>query len=164
MKSDERRTTKRPSEPPERPARPFRTLLAEHQGRDYAELDDGRGKVRLWHLGHRIGIFESSGSLSEPHSEFVVAFHKRHIEAFPRPWFTFGNWMTLLAYTPEVRRVLTEWQQRARYDEAYVAHNSRLLAMSVNVANGMLDNIIHVVSDEEALDDKLVALRKRVGV
>ena len=157
--SDNSRTTNRPP-----PARPFRTLLAEHQGRDYGELDDGRGKVRIWHLGHRIAVFESSGSICEAHSDFIIAFHKKHIEGHPRPWFTFGNWMTLLAYTPDVRRVLTEWQQRARYDETYVAHNSRLLAMSVNVANGMLDNIIHVVSDEEALDDKLVALRKRVGV
>jgi len=158
LMSDHRRTSNRP------PARPFRTLLAEHQGRDYDELDDGRGKVRLWHLGHRIAVFESSGSLCEVHSDFIVAFHKKHIEAFPRPWYTFGNWMTLLAYTPEVRRNLTEWQRLKRYDETYVAHNSRLLAMSVTLANGVLENTIHVMSDEEALDDKLIAVRKRAGV
>ena len=101
--SDNSRTTNRPP-----PARPFRTLLAEHQGRDYGELDDGRGKVRIWHLGHRIAVFESSGSICEAHSDFIIAFHKKHIEGHPRPWFTFGNWMTLLAYTPEVREQLRE--------------------------------------------------------
>jgi len=63
-----------------------------------------------------------------------------------------------------VRRVLTEWQQRARYDEAYVAHNSRLLAMSVSLANGVLENTIHVLTDEEALDDVLISVRKRMSV
>ena len=164
MMSDERRTTTRPSERPEGPSRPFRTLLAEHQGRDYGELDDGRGKVRLWHFGHRIAVLESSGSISEPHADFVVAFGKKHIEAFPRPWVVFGNWMTLLAYTPEVRRNLTEWQRQMRYDETYVAHNSRLLAMSVSLANGVLENTIHVLTDEEALDDVLISVRKRMSV
>ena len=164
MMPDERRTTTRPSERPEGPSRPFRTLLAEHQGREYGELDDGRGKVRLWHFGHRIAVLESSGSISEPHADFVVAFGKKHIEAFPRPWVVFGNWMTLLAYTPEVRPNLTEWQRVTRYDESYVAHNSRLLAMSVSLANGVLDNSIKVLNDEEALDDVLISVRRRMGV
>ena len=157
---DDRRTT----HPTERPSRPFRTLLAEHQGQDYDELDDGRGKVRLWHIGNHIGVFESSGSIVQAHSDFIVAFHARHIEAHPRPWFTFGNWMTLRAYTPDVRRGLTEWQQTQHYEEIYVAHNSRLLAMGVSLANGVLDNRIQVLTNEEALDDKLIAVRKRLGV
>lgn len=152
------RLTQRP------PARPFRTLLAEHQGRDYDELDDGRGKVRMWHLGHHIGIFESSGNLGDAHSDFIIAYHKKHIEAFPRPWYTFGNWMTLLGYTPEVRRTLTEWQRETKYDGLHVAHNSRLLAMSINVANAVLENTVEVVNNEELLDDVLLVVRKRIGV
>ena len=34
-----------------------------------------------------------------------------------------------------VRRTLTEWQREAKYDGLHVAHNSRLLAMSINIAN-----------------------------
>ena len=155
-------TSKRLTQRP--PARPFRTLLAEHQGRDYDELDDGRGKVRMWHLGHHIGVFESSGNICEAHSDFIIAYHQKHIEAFPRPWYTFGNWMTLLGYTPEVRRTLTEWQREAKYDGLHVAHNSRLLAMSIGVANAVLENTVEVVVEEELLDDVLVAVRKRIGV
>ncbi|MCA9535914.1 MAG: hypothetical protein KC593_19645 [Myxococcales bacterium] len=152
----------RPTQRP--PARPFRTLLAEHQGQDYAEHDDGRGKVRLWHLGHRIGIFESSGNIGEDHSNFIIAFHRKHIEPHPRPWYTFGNWMTLEGYSPEVRRGLTEWQRVMKYDGLHVAHNSRLLAMSINIANAVLENTVEVVTNEEELDDVLVAVRKRIGV
>lgn len=154
--------TKHPTQPP--PARAFRTLLAEHQGRDYAELDDGRGKVRLWHLGHHIGIFESSGSICEAHSDFIIAFHKKQIEAYPRPWYTFGNWTELLAYTPEVRRALTDWQVAQKYDGLHVAHNSRLLAMSISLANAVLEKTVEVVPKEEQLDDVLIAVRKRIGV
>lgn len=154
---EERRPTTRP------PARPFRTLLAEHQGHDYDEFDDGRGKVRLWQHARHFAVFESSGSISQPHAEFIIAYHARHIEAFPRPWFTFGNWMTLLAYTPDTRRILTEWQRVQRYDGLYVAHNSRLLAMGLSVANGVLENSVQIVPSEEALDDALIAVRKRAG-
>ena len=156
--SDPPRATQRPQ------ARPFRTLLAEHQGQAYEEYDDGRGKVRLWHLGNRIGVFESSGSIGQAHADLIIRFHGRHIERFPRPWFAFGNWMALRGYTPDVRRALTEWQRDAKYDEVHVAHDSRLLAMSVSLANGVLDNQVQVVTNEEALDDLLVALRQRVGV
>lgn len=154
--------TKFPTRPP--PARAFRTLLAEHQGRDYVELDDGRGKVRLWHLGHHIGIFESSGSICEAHSDFIVAFHKKYIEAHPRPWYTFGNWTDLQAYTPDVRRGLTEWQRTMKHDGLHVAHNSRLLAMSINLANAVLEKTVEVVPTDELLDDVLVVVRKRIGV
>ena len=157
MTSDVRQT-QRP------PARPFRTLLAEHQGKDYAEYEDGRGKVRLWHLGHQIGIFESSGNICEAHSDFIVAFHKRHIEAYPPPWYTFGNWTSLLGYSPDVRRNMTEWQRLMKYDGLHVAHNSRLLAMSINIANAVLENTVEVVTEEEQLDDVLVDVRARIGV
>lgn len=143
--------------------RPFRTLLAEHQARDYDELDDGRGVVRIWHLGHRIAVFESSGSLHDVHATFIVQYHARHIETHPRPWFTFGNWMTLQAYTPDVRRMMTEWQAQQRYEGLYVAHDSRLLAMGIGMANSVLDNSVKVVSNEEALDDILIEVRKRTG-
>lgn len=149
---------------PQAAKRPFRTLLAEHQGQDYAELDDGRGKVRLWHLSHHIAVFESSGNLSVEHSDFIIAFHKKHIEPFPRPWYTFGNWMALMGYAPDVRRGLTEWQREAKYDGLHVAHNSRLLAMSINVANAVLENTVEVVPEEELLDDVLLEVRKRIGV
>lgn len=149
----------RPSAPPS--ARPFRTLLSEHQGRDYDELDDGRGKVRIWHLQNRFCVFESSGSLHEQHAEFIVAYHARHIEAHPRPWFAFGNWMALKAYTPEVRRALTDWQVMQRYDGLYVAQDSRLLAMGLSVANGVLENTVKIVPNEEALDDILIEVRKQ---
>jgi hypothetical protein len=152
----------RASQPP--PDRPFRTLLAEHQGQDYTEHDDGRGKVRMWHLGHHIGVFESSGNICEAHTDLVVAFHKQHIEAFPRPWYTFGNWSALLGYTPGVRRTLTEWQRDAKYDGLHVAHDSKLLAMSINVANSVLENTVAVVATEELLDDVLLKVRARIGV
>ncbi|MCA9575804.1 MAG: hypothetical protein R3B40_27870 [Polyangiales bacterium] len=152
-----------PDLPPNPRPRPFRTLLAEHQARDYDELDDGRGMVRLWHLGHRIGVFESSGSLHESHAAFIIQYHARHIEAYARPWYTFGNWMTLKAYTPDVRRLLTDWQASQRYDGIYVAHDSRLLAMSIGMANSVLDNSVKVVPNEEALDDILIEVRKQTG-
>lgn len=140
------------------------TLLAEREGRDYAEFEDSHGKVRIWHLGNRIGIFESSGGIKGDHSRFVVDYFRRHIEPHPRPWFAFGNWSHLLAYTPEVRISLTEWQIQQRYDELHVSHDSRMLAMGISVANAALPTTIQVHPTEEHLDDVLVALRRRIGV
>lgn len=144
--------------------RPYTTLLAEHEGLDYAEHSDGRGKVRIWHLGHRISVFESSGGLQGEHSRFIIDWHQKHIETRPRPWFAFGNWSHLVAYTPEVRKSLTDWQLGAKYDELHVSHDSRMLAMSISVANAVLPTTIEVHPTEEKLDDVLVALRKRIGV
>ena len=141
--------------------RPFRTLLAEHMGRNYAEFGDESGKVRLWHLGHCAAIFESTGSIHSEHADFIIEYHKKHIEGFERPWYTFGNWMKLDTYTPDTRRTLTNWQVEMSYDELYVAHNSRLLAMSINIANGLLKNTVVVVPNEEALDDVLLTIRAR---
>ena len=143
------------------PKRPFRTLLAENIGRGYQEYGDDKGKVRLWHLGNRIGIFESSGSISGEHAEFIVAFHKKNIEPFHRPWYTLGNWMDLIGYTPATRRVLTDWQVEMAYDGLHVAHNSKLLAMSLGIANALLKNTVEVVVSEEALDDVLLEIRAR---
>jgi hypothetical protein len=36
--------------------------------------------------------------------------------------------------------------------------------MSVSLANGVLENTIHVLTDEEALDDVLISVRKRMSV
>lgn len=140
------------------------TLLAENEGRAYAELDDGRGKVRVWHLGNRIGVFESSGGIKGDHARFIVDFHRRNIECGPRPWFSFGNWSHLAAYTPEVRKTLTDWQLESRYDELHVSHDSRIVAMSIAVANSVLPTTIQVHPSEEILDDVLIALRKRLGL
>lgn len=148
----------RPTAPP---PRPFRTLLGENIGRDYEEITDGRGKVRLWHLGHRIGVFESTGAITVEHARFIVDYHTRHIEKFPRPWYTFGNWMGLLTYTPDTRKVLTDWQIKVQYEELHVAHASNLLAMGIGVANAVLKNTVNVLPSEEALDDVMLVVRKR---
>lgn len=140
------------------------TLLAEHEGRDYAEIDDGRGKIRFWHLANRICIFESSGNLQGDHVRFLIGKATTHIEAFPRPWLAFGNWSHLLAYTPEVRKLLTDWQVAKRYEELYVSHNSKMVAMSISVANSVLPTTIQVLPTEEHLDDVLIAVRKRLGI
>lgn len=141
--------------------RPFRTLLGENVGKDYAEFSDGRGKVRLWHLGHRVGVFESSGGINHEHAKFIIEWHGKHIEKFPRPWYTFGNWTNLLSYTPDTRKMLTDWQVKMAYDELHVAHDSRLLAMGIGVANAVLKNVVVVVPTEEQLDDVLLVVRKR---
>lgn len=146
------------------PRRPFRTLLAENVGRGYQEYGDDRGKVRAWHLANRIGIFESSGAINDKHAQFIIAFHAKNIETFERPWYAFGNWMDLLGYTPDTRRMLTQWQVDQSYDELYVAHNSKLVAMSINIANTLLRNTVTVVNNEEALDDILIEVRARHGI
>ncbi len=140
------------------------TLLAENEGLDYDEHADAHGMVRIWHVGHRIGVFESSGGIKGDHSRFIVDYFERHIEPHPRPWFAFGNWSHLLAYTPDVRKSLTDWQIARRYDELHVSHDSRMLAMGISVANAVLPTTIQVHSTEEKLDDVFVALRKRIGV
>jgi hypothetical protein len=144
--------------------RPFTTLLGEHVGRDYAEFTDGRGTVRLWHFGNRIGVFESTGNLVGDHSRFIIEYFRKNIEAYERPWHAFGNWVALRAYTPEVRKSLTDWQVRSGYQELHVAHNSHLLAMSISVANAVLNNTVIVHQTEEQLDDVLNAVRKRHGL
>ncbi len=150
--------------PTSRPPRPFTTLLGEHVGRDHAQFEDGRGKVRLWHLGNRISVFESSGGINGEHAKFIVDYHARFIEKFPRPWYAFGNWMHLLGYTPDTRKILTEWQMKMSYDELHVAHDSRLLAMGIGVANAVLKNTVVVTSSEELLDDVMMGVRKRHGL
>lgn len=140
------------------------TLLAENEGRDYAEHSDGRGKVRIWHLANRIGIFESSGGLDANHSVFIVDYFRRFIEPHPRPWFAFGNWSHLSAYTPDVRKGLTDWQIAKRYDELHVSHDSKMLSMSIAVANSVLPTTVQVHPTEEALDDVLIRLRQRQGI
>lgn len=152
------------SRPSLAPPRPFRTLLGENVGKDYAEYVEGHGKVRLWHLGNRIAVFESTGGLTGEHAKFIIDWHGRFIEKSPRPWYTFGNWMGLLSYTPDTRKLLTDWQVKTAYDELYVAHDSRLLAMGIGVANAVLRNVVVVVPTEEQLDDILVTIRKRHGL
>ena len=146
------------------PRRPFRTLLAENEGRDYDEYKGERGAVRLWHLGNRIGIFESSGGIDDAHARFIVRYFERHIESSRTPWYAFGNWMELRGYTPETRKVLTDWQteQAASYAGLFVAHNSKLVGMSINFANAALKNQIRVYNDEERLDDQLIEVRARL--
>ena len=146
------------------PPRPFRTLLGENEGSDYAEYVGKHGKVRAWHFGHQIGVFESSGSIEAAHVEFVVEYFKVHIERHPRPWHAFGNWMHLDTYTPDVRKVLTDWQVAQGYEELHVAADSVLLAMSINLANSLLKNTVQVVTSEERLDDIFVLARHRCSV
>lgn len=143
---------------------PITTLLAENVGADYEQYQEGRGIVRAWHVGHHVGIFESSGHLQESHGEFIVDYFHRQMETRPRPWTLFGNWMTLEAYTPKVRSILTDWQKATAYEELYVAHNSKLIAMAINLANSALPNTIKVVNDEERLDDLMLDARRRIGV
>lgn len=145
-------------------SRPVTTLLGENVGSDYAEFQDGLGKVRAWHFGHHIGVFESSGGIKGDHAKFVIEYFAKHIEAYPRPRLVFGNWANLQAYSPEVRKLLTDWQVREKYDELHVAHDSKMLAMSIAVANTVLNNTILVHPTEEALDDVLIACRKRLGL
>lgn len=140
------------------------TLLGENQGSDYAEYEDGLGKVRLWHFGHRISVFESSGGLKMDHATFIMDYHAKHLDPYERPLLAFGNWVHLQAYSPEVRKSLTDWQVRVRYDELYVAHDSRVLAMSIAVANAILPTTIVVYPTEEKLDDVFVDARRRYGV
>lgn len=146
------------------PRRGVTTLLGENTGQDYEEFSDGLGKVRLWHFGHRISVFESSGGLVAAHASFIIDYHKRHIETHPRPYYVFGNWSMLRAYNHDVRRMLTEWQVQATYEELHVAHNSHLLAMSISMANSVLKSTVQVVPTEEALDDVFLAVRKRCGL
>ena len=53
---------------------------------------------------------------------------------------------------------------KMKYDGLHVAHNSRLLAMSINLANAVLEKTVEVVPTEEQLDDVLVKVRKTIGV
>lgn len=140
------------------------TLLAENVGRDYAEFTDGLGKVRLWHLGHRIGIFESTGGLTGEHGAFIVDYHKRMIETHERPYYAFGNWSGLRAYNSDTRKILTEWQLAQHYDELHVSHSSSLLAMGISMANAALRSTIQVHATEELLDDQLARVRRLHGL
>jgi hypothetical protein len=145
--------------------RPGRTtLLGEHVGRDYEELAEKHGKVRLWRHGHHIAVFESSGVTNKGHAELIIDYHKRHIEAFPRPFYSFGNWSHLQGYTPDVRRMLTDWQMEMAYDALHISHCSQLIAMSVAVANAVMPTIVQVHATEELLDDALLLVRRRHGV
>ncbi len=143
---------------------PLTTLLAESEGADYREHGDSRGKVRMWHLGRHIGVFQSMGAIGGPHAERVIEFFQDTIERHPRPWYAFGNWSELDAYTSAVRTSMTRWQQDAAYDGLFVSHRSRLVTMGVNIANAVLPQAIRMVDTEEALDDLLVDVRRRVGV
>lgn len=140
------------------------TLLAENVGQDYAELRDGLGSVRIWHLGHRIGIFECSGRTRAEHAQFVVDYHARFVETHERPYYSFGNWSNLQAYTSDVRVLLTEWQLKMAYEELHVSHDSPVLAISIAVANAVLPTKVVVVRTEELLDDQLAIVRKRHGL
>lgn len=146
------------------PPRGTTTLLGENVAQDYAELARGHGKVRLWHLGQHVGVFECSGVTHDEHAAFIIAYHKRHIEAFSRPFYSFGNWSNLSGYTPDVRRMLTAWQVEMAYDELHVSHRSRMLAMSIAVANAVLPTTLQVHATEELLDDALALVRRRHGV
>ncbi|MFK8000075.1 MAG: hypothetical protein AB8H86_10775 [Polyangiales bacterium] len=146
------------------PPRPFRSLLGENEGSDYAEHIGKNGKIRAWHFGHQIGVFESSGSIEGAHARFVVEYFGTHLETRPRPWHAFGNWMHLDAYTPEVRKILTDWQVAQGYAELHVAADSALLALSINLANSLLKNTVAVVTNEERLDDIFLRVRERCGV
>lgn len=148
----------------DRPQAGTTTLLGEHVGREYAELSEGLGKVRLWRLGHHIGVFECTGVTNKAHASFIIEYHRRCIEAFKRPFYSFGNWSSLKSYTPDVRHMLTDWQLEMAYDELHVSHNSQLLAMSIAVANAVLPTTIRVHATEELLDDALLVVRRRHGV
>jgi hypothetical protein len=150
------------TEIPPRMARP--TLLGEDVGRDYEEFGKKRGKVRMWRLGHHIGVFECIGVTHDEHAEFIIDYHKRFIEAFPRPFYSFANWTNLQGYSPDVRRMLTDWQVQMAYDELHVAHQSRLLAMSIAVANAVMPTVLQVHATEERLDDALLVVRRKWGV
>lgn len=146
------------------PPRPFRTLLGENEGSDYTEHSGKHGTVRAWHFGHQIGVFESTGSIEAAHAQFVVAYFGAHLEHSPRPWHAFGNWMRLDAYTPDVRKILTDWQVTQGYEELHVAADSSLLALSINLANSLLKNTIRVVTSEEVLDDIFLKVRQRCSL
>lgn len=118
----------------------------------------------MWHLGGRIGIFESSGGINESHSHFIVRYFARHIDLHDAPRYAFGNWMELRGYTHDTRKVLMDWQKAMEYEGLFVAHNSKLLGMSINVANPALPTQIHVYSDVERLDDKLIEVRQSLGI
>lgn len=135
--------------------------LGEDEGQDYAEYDDGVGKVRLWHIGGRIGIFESSGGINEEHARFIVDFHRRAIETNVRPFYAFGNWLDLRAYTAETRKTLTAWQREMAYEELHVAQNSKLLAMSVSMANAVLKTQVESHSSLLRLERALESVRRR---
>ncbi|MBK7775119.1 MAG: hypothetical protein IPI43_13495, partial [Sandaracinaceae bacterium] len=68
--------------------------------------------MRLWHLGTTSASSSRRAPSARPTPTFIVAFHKKYIEAHPRHGGTRpGNWTDLQAYTPDVRRGLTEWQR-----------------------------------------------------
>ncbi len=133
--------------------------LGEAEGMGYEEFGDDVGKIRIWHLGGRIGIFESSGAINGEHAKFIVAYFKRHIESRSAPYFAFGNWLHLEAYTPDTRKILTEWQLGVTYDELHVAQTSKLLAMSVGMANAVLPRKVQTHATLEGLESALAKVR-----
>ena len=89
---------------------------------------------------------------------------RQYVEPLGRPFCTFGNWSELVAYTPDVRKMLTDWQLETPYDEVHVSHDSRLLAMGISMANAVLARKVQVHATAELLDDVFLAIKKRLGV
>lgn len=137
------------------------TLLGENLGLAHDEYADAHGKVRIWHLPWHAAVFESSGGIEATHAKFIVAYHRKYIEPFGRPYYTFGNWSNLVAYTPDVRKILTDWQTATPYDEVHVSHDSRLLSMGIAMANVVLPQKVQVHATPERLDTAFLAIQRR---
>jgi hypothetical protein len=102
------------------------------------------------------------GVIDDELARTIAAVHDEAFDLGSRP-HTFHDWSEVTGYSPFARKYLTDWLRGAspRLRSVHILFSSRLLAMGISVANGVLGGLIRAHGDAASFQAALAeALRE----